>query len=178
MVRDEKKYQKARDFRKQGFSYSEIAKIVGVSKATISNWFGKQAFSKQVRKDNEIRTRRDNVKRISLLNKAKKSERETKYKEAVRSAEVEYKHYKSSPLFTAGIIIYKSLGDLVHPTRIRVPTSRKDTHKIFIKFLKEFLGVDKSKIYTKVNLTIVDSVVLKRRLVRWVELMGKTVGKT
>ena len=69
MIRNAEKHAKARDFRKRGFTYSEISKMVGVSPSTLSLWFAKQSFSKKVRADNEKRARKDNVKRLSVLNK-------------------------------------------------------------------------------------------------------------
>ncbi|OGG85548.1 hypothetical protein A2392_02110 [Candidatus Kaiserbacteria bacterium RIFOXYB1_FULL_46_14] len=175
MVQNKEKYLKAREFRQRGFSYSEIAKIVGVSKSTVSNWFAKQSFSKKVRKDNEIKARRDNVKRVSLVNKARKAERTSHYKEAVKSAETEFKHFKSAPLFLAGLSIYMADGDLVHPSQIRLPSQRPHVHKIFIKFLKEFLGVERSLIYSKPHLTITNDVIAKKKLLWWIDRLPRIV---
>lgn len=141
MIRNEEKYQKARDFRKRGFTYSEIAKIVGVSKSTLSNWFAGKAFSKKVRQDNEVRARRDNIKRIGILNKYRTLERQKRYQEAIKSAEVEYKHYKSSPLFIASLMLYASDGADGTNYLIRLTNSKPESHRIFIKFAVEFLGV-------------------------------------
>lgn len=222
MVRNEEKYKQAKEFRKRGFTYSEIAKIVGLSTATLSEWFSHQSFSKKVRKDNEIRARRDNAKRISLVNKARSVEREQRYKEAIRSAETEFKHYRSLPLFIAGLMIYVGEGDNRHPRLIRIANSRIDVHKIFIKFTAEFLGVrrddvkfwvllypdlsesvckktwskalklsesnfyksqviqGKSKkrtLHNGVGNTIIGNAILKRKLMRWIELASKELGK-
>lgn len=141
MVRNEEKYVKARDFRKRGFTYSEISKVVGVSPSTISLWFSKQSFSKKVRVDNEKRARKDNVKRLSVLNKYRSRERERHYLEAVKSAMVEYKHYKLSPLFMAGLMLYAGEGDNSDGRLIRMANSKPALHLIFIKFVTEFLGV-------------------------------------
>ena len=109
MIRLEEKYEQAVQFRKRGFTYSEISKIVGVSKSTVSNWLSKKAFSKKIKAENTARAARDNVKRISLVNKARTAERKNKYAEAVRSAETEYKHYKKDPLFTSGLMYWISM---------------------------------------------------------------------
>lgn len=147
MIRDEEKYQKARDFRKRGFSYTEIAKIVGVSRGTLSNWLGKQSFSKKVRQDNEVKARRENVKRLSLLNKAKQNERDKRSKEALQSAVTEFKHYRHLPHFMAGVALYMASGDMLINRPIRLSDSRSEVHRIFIKFLVDFLGVDKPSIH-------------------------------
>jgi predicted transcriptional regulator len=146
MIRLEEKYEQAVQFRKRGFTYSEIAKIVDVSKSTVSVWLSKKAFSKEVKKDNQLRAAKDNVKRIGLINKARTAERKRTYADAVRGAETEYRHYKKDALFIAGLMIYVGEGDNKDKRLIRIANSRMDLHLIFIKFLIAYLGVEKSKI--------------------------------
>lgn len=171
MVHDPEKQAKARDFRKRGFTYSEIAKIVGVSRSTLSNWFSKETFSRKVKKDNEIRARRDNVKRVSLLNKARKNERSKQYQKAILSAKLEFKHFKSTPLFIAGLATYKAVGDVSHPTQIRVPSQRISVHKLLSKFMCEFLGAEKSRIYSTTSVTILNDALAKKKLITWIDLL-------
>ncbi len=168
-VHNPEKYQKARDFRKRGFTYFEIAKLVGVSKGTVSNWLGKQSFSKKVRQDNEIKARRDNVKRIALVNKARDKERAKHYHAAVRSAAVEFKHFKSSPLFQVGLGIYLTSGDLKHPSQIRLPSQRPEVRKRFKRFLEEFLGADKARIYDQNGVVILNDAIAKKKLLTWID---------
>jgi predicted transcriptional regulator len=145
MIRLEEKYEQAVQFRKRGFTYSEIAKIVGVSKSTVSSWVSKKAFSKKVRADNAQRAARDNVKRIGLVNKARAAERKARYAEAQRSAETEFKHYKKDPLFVAGLMLYAGEGDKTTKHLVRIANSDMEIHRIFISFAKEYLGVSEEK---------------------------------
>ncbi len=147
MVHNEKKLEQATQFRKRGFSYSEIAKICGISKATLSNWFGKKAFSKKVKKYNVEKASRENGKRVALLNKAKEKERLRRYEEALKSAQVSYKHFRSNSLFTAGLMLYRSNGDMTASGIIRLTTADITSHRIFSKFTREYLGVEKKKIH-------------------------------
>ena len=169
MVQNLEKYEKARDFRKRGFSYSEISKLVGVSKGTLNNWFAKKTFSKTIKKDNEIKARRDNIKRMALLNKAQAKERSRRYVEAARSAGTELKHYRSSPLFLTGLALYAAVGDLKDPAKIRLPSQRKAVHKSFQRFLRDFLGADKRRIYSTGGLTIFSDAVAKKKLMFWID---------
>jgi predicted transcriptional regulator len=146
MVRDEEKYQLATHYRKRGFSYSEIAKLCGVSKGTVSNWFAKKAFSKKVKKDNIEKAARENVKRIGLVNKARQSEREKRYQEVERAAKTEFRHYKTNPKFMAALMLYLAQGDTTNPRLIRLSDSRPEVHVIFNKFAKSFLGVSYDQI--------------------------------
>ena len=146
MVHNKDKYAQAMQFRKRGFTYSEIAKICDVSKGTVSNWLAQESFSKQITKDNSARAARDNQKRILLLNKAKKAERAIRYAEAIKSAETEFKHYKTNPLFIAGLSMYIADGDCSKSSQIRLSTKSETVHAVFIKFCIEYLGVEKKEI--------------------------------
>lgn len=146
MIRLEAKYAQAVEFRKRGFTYSEIAKIVDVSTSTVSVWLKDLAFSKKVKEENVVRAAKDNVKRIRLINKTRKAERTRTYADALKSAETEYRHYKKDALFIAGLMIYVGEGDNKDKRLIRIANARMDLHLIFLKFVIEYLGVEKSKI--------------------------------
>lgn len=141
MVRNEAKYEQAIQFRKRGFTLEEIAKICDISKSTASKWLKNKAFSELVTKTNQRRTRQENGKRLQLVSKARSTERKKRYKEAERSAETEYKHYKSNPLFIAGLMLYQSSGDVSNQHSIRFSSTNQALHKIFINFAREFLGM-------------------------------------
>lgn len=147
MVRNEEKYQQAVEFRKRGFTYSEIAKICDVSKGTVSNWLKNEVFSQRVYKQNKKQAVEDNKKRLSLIHKARQAERNNRYKESIKSAETEYKHYKNNPLFTAGLMIYAAAGDKKSVQTIRLSSVEMPAQKIFHKFLREYLGLEKSDIH-------------------------------
>jgi len=146
MVRNEEIYKQAIIFRKRGFTYVEIAKICGVSKSTVSNWCKDKRFSKAVYKENAARAARDNSKRLQLMNKARSAERTARYAEAVRSASTEYQHYKDDPLFVAGLMLYIGEGDNKGRIKIRLANANMDVQRIFILFLKTYLGVPKERI--------------------------------
>ena len=146
MVRNEEKYEQAVNLRKRGFTLEDIAKYCDISKSTASKWLQNEAFSTQVTKQNKRRAGQDNAKRLKLVNKARGSERAARYREATRSAETEYKHYKKDSLFIAGLMLYLANGDRKDERTIRLSSVSYETHRIFIKFAKEYLGVEKEKI--------------------------------
>ena len=217
MVRNKEKLELATQYRKRGFSYSEIAKICEVSKSTVSAWLAKKAFSKKVKQDNIEKAARENVKRISLLNKSRQTERKARYAESEHGAETEFKHYKLSPLFISGLMLYRASGDLTNENTIRLTTNDIEQHKVFIHFITEYAGITKNEIRfwlllpegqndsitkqfwsKKIKLpktrfgktqfvsqnknrplhngtgnTIIGNTVLKRKLIRWIELVLK-----
>lgn len=210
-----KEKEEALKIRRRGFSYTEIASLLHVSISTVSLWLKDEAWSKEITTRNTSRAARENKKRISLLNKARSNQYKKLYREAERSAEIEFKHYKTNPLFIAGLMLYLSKGDLKNQQLVRITSSRSEIHVVFIKFLQEFLGVPREKMRfwillypdhdpltcsrnwsdeldipllqfhqyqvvkgasTKATLqygvgnTIIGSVVLKRKLMKWIEL--------
>lgn len=139
-------YEQAKQLRKSGFSYTEIAKICQVSRGTLSRWLKNEDFSQRIADDNKTRTYRENAKRMLSINKARKNERQARRKEVLAFSKTEFSHYKHSPLFIAGLSLYKASGDQKHPNLLRFSAKDPDLHKIFIKFVTDFLGVDKKKI--------------------------------
>jgi len=139
-------YEQVIAFRQRGFTYTEIAKICNVSRGTVSNWLHPEPFSQLVAEANKKRAIVDNTKRLALINKARVSERKQQYVTAERTAVTEYQHYRASPLFVAGVVLYMTEGDLDHPHLIRLSNSRADLHKLFISFARSYLGVEKTAI--------------------------------
>ena len=139
-------YEQAIAFRKRGFTYTEIAKICAVSRGTVSNWLAKEGFSQQIAQSNKERAYKENAGRIKLVNKARMAERNAKYKDILRIAETEYKHYRSSPLFISGLTLYKCIGDKANSNLIRFTNYNPDLHRLFLKFSLEFLGIEKTEL--------------------------------
>ena len=147
MVRNEERYEQALQLRKRGFTLAEVAKLCEISKSTASKWFKNNATSRSVTKQNKKRAGQENAKRLKLMSKTREVERAYRYKEVLRSAETEHKHYKSSSLFVAGLMIYAAQGDLKNKHQIRLSGTDEKGHKIFIKFAIEYLGVQKKDIH-------------------------------
>jgi len=141
-----KTYEEAKNLRLKGFSYAEIAKICLISKSTVANWFSREEFSITVTKNNQKRAYKENSKKIKLINKAKKASKTAHRQEIMRSAEVEFKHYKNSPLFITGLTIYELAGDKKQINSIRLSSKNSEAHRLFIKFTEDFLGIDKKQI--------------------------------
>ncbi|MCA9353999.1 MAG: helix-turn-helix domain-containing protein [Candidatus Kaiserbacteria bacterium] len=147
MVRNQEKYDQALQLRKRGFTLQEIAKYCDISKSTASKWLQNKAFSDHVTKQNRKRAGADNAKRLQLVNKARGGERKARYAEAARSAAVEYKHYKKDPLFMAGLTVYLSIGDTKDQRSIRLSSARMPAHAVFVRFAREYLGIEKSRVH-------------------------------
>jgi transcriptional regulator with XRE-family HTH domain len=140
-------YEQAIAFRKRGFTYSEIAKICGVSRGTVSAWLATEPFSQKIAASNRAQATKANTERLKLVNKARTAERTAQYKEILRLAETEYKHYRSSPTFVAGLTTYFAVGDMTDPHVIRLTNARPELHRFFITFALEYLGCAKETVH-------------------------------
>lgn len=138
--------QQVIDLRKRGFTLEEIAKYCDISKSTASKWLKNKAFSAVVTKQNIKRAGQDNAKRLKLINKARGTEIKRRYTDAERSAKTEFTHYKTQPLFMAGLTAYVASGDHKDERNLRLSSTDIDLHRLFIKFAEEYLGVEKSSI--------------------------------
>jgi transcriptional regulator with XRE-family HTH domain len=140
-------YNQAIALRKRGFSYSEIARICGVSVGTASKWLSALPGADLIVAENKRKAGKENASRLRLINKARNTELQKQYKEAERIALVEYQNYRTNPLFMAGLALYLSLGDLKSMRVLRISDSRPLTHSLFIRFLGQFLAVEKQSIH-------------------------------
>ena len=147
MVRNEENYQQAVRLRKRGFTLDEIAAYCDISKSTASLWLKNKAFSDQVTKQNMKRAGVENAKRLQLISKARSRERVTRYKEALHSAETEFKHYRKDQRFMAGLMLYFVSGDMKDKRVIRFSGAKLAAHRIFLNFAREYLGVKKSDVH-------------------------------
>ncbi len=142
MVRNQENYDQAVQLRERGFTLQEIARVCDVSKSTVSKWLKNNAISANITKQNKRRAGQENAKRLKLMQKARGVERATRYSESLKNAETEFKHYKTSTLFMAGLMLYSAHGDRQNASKVRFSSTDAQAHKIFIKFAKEYLGVD------------------------------------
>lgn len=146
MVRNKEKYEQVVSLRKRGFTLEEVAKYCNISKSTASIWLKNKDFSIQMTEKNKKRAKAENAKRLRLIAKTRNRERKQRYFDAASSAKVEFAHYQKKTLFLAGLTAYMTAGDLKDDRKIRLSHVSMDVHRLFIKFLTQFLGVNKKEV--------------------------------
>jgi predicted transcriptional regulator len=146
VIRKQAQYAQVVQMRRRGFTYAEIAPVVGVSKAAVSNWLRNESWSREIHETHKRRAAKENGKRIRILNKTKQNQLAKQYAALERSAKTEYKHYSLSPSFVAGLTLYVALGNIEDMQYIRLSTQRIAVHRQFIAFAREYLGVPREKI--------------------------------
>ncbi len=138
--------QKATELRKKGKTYSEISEILGVSRATLCDWFKDEKWSKHIKKSNIERNVKIGTDHLRKLNEGRKIKLEIQYKKTEEEAEKEFEIYKKEPFFMAGLMLYAGEGDKISNNIIRLSNSEFYIHLIFIRFSEKYLNVKQEKI--------------------------------
>ncbi len=164
MVRNQENLVTALRLRERGFTLQEIAKVCDVSKSTISKWLAGNAVSADVTKQNKRRAGQENAKRLRLVNKTLAKQRNARYTELEQAAITEFKHYKTDPLFVAGLMLYVGHGDMTDKRTIRLSGTAIESHVIFLKFVREYMGVtnDQPRVQLVLYPAHTESVCMKR----------------
>ena len=132
--------EKAIKLRRNGVSYNLITKETGITKATLSYWFGNSNWSEDILLQNKVRNVEESRQRILLMNKQRTLNLEEKYNRAKLEAKEEFEKFKNDPLFVGALMLYLGEGDKNGRTT-RISNVKSEVHKIFIKFILKFCGL-------------------------------------
>lgn len=137
---------KVLSLRRNKYSYKQIAKMLNLSKSTISYWLVNNPESERI-KEFLIDKNLKNVKaRIGKLNEANRARWEKLRKGSVELAEKEFVSLWDNPLFVAGINIYWGEGDSKEKNPLRIANTDSRMIKVYCKFLTDIMKVPKEKI--------------------------------
>jgi len=134
------------NLRKTGKSYNEIRSLLGVPKATLSDWFKNKQWSKKVRNSLNIKNLENSRIRIVALDKIRGANLTRLYSEAKQEAEIEFHLLKYHPLFVAGVTIYWGEGDKATSCGFRISNVDPLMVKTFRRFLIDVCRVEEKRI--------------------------------
>jgi len=130
---------KAIELRKTGLSYSEIRKIVKVSKSTISIWL------KDIELTDGQKRRLGKLQATGYLgaktNQARSKAHHDRIKEAAKK---ELSRLIKDPLFVCGLMLYWAEGDK-RSGRVQFTNSDSQMIKLMMKWFRDFCGVPEPK---------------------------------
>ncbi len=155
--------------------YGEIARQVKVAKSTLSRWLEDlplsdermlelrragwskgEAKREQFRKT--MRAKRDERDRLVYLRQKKK-----------------FKKVSSQALFVAGLMLYVAEGDKKTRAEIAFANTDADLVLFFARWLKQFLGIKKSKL--KIQLHLYENMDVQVEEKYWMKQLGMTRGQ-
>jgi len=145
-VRNQGLFEKAVLLRKSCKSYFEIKKELGISKSTLSSWFGKDKWSNDI-KCKLAEKNRERSREWGILMGARRSlEKQKRLSQFRDEAQIEYPRLVGNPLFVTGISLYWGEGDKTQLGRVSIISSDVTMIKLMLNFFLNILQISKSKI--------------------------------
>lgn len=161
-----KDHEKALALRKQGKSYSQIKKILGISKSTLSYWLREYPLSKK-----RIRELRDwNEQRIEKYRETMRRKREKRLEQFYKEQKKLIFPFTKRELFLAGLFLYWGEGSKCQPTMLSISNTDPSAIKFYIVWLTKSLKVPRKKL--KVQLHLYKDMDIKKELQFWTTILG------
>src|SRR3989344_617124 len=134
------------ELRKQGKTYREIEKLLGISRSTLCEWFRNEKWSIYIKKSNIENNTKISTIHLKKLNEARRLMLEKKYGQVEEDAVKEFEVNKNDPLFMAGLMVYAGEGDKANRYNIKLANSEFYLHLVFMSFLEKFLKIKRQNI--------------------------------
>lgn len=153
--------ERALVLRKQGHSYSQIKKILKISKGTLSCWLRNYPLSKK-----RIRELKDwNEQRIEKFRETMRYKKELRLNEIYKLQKKVIIPLKNKELFVMGLGLYWGEGTKNQLDRLSISNTDPSIIKFFIFWLKEILKVAKNKM--KVSLQLYNDMNIEEEMSYW-----------
>jgi transposase-like protein len=154
------------DLRKQGKSYSQIKKILGVSKSTLSRWLKNYPLSKK-----QMESLRDfNETRIEKFRNTMKIKREKRMKKTLEKEKSKLLPLTSKETYIAGLFLYWGEGVKDPKEAISLANTDPQVMLFYHDWLINHVKVDKKRI--RVYLHLYDDMSVKKEIEYWSNALG------
>ncbi len=138
--------------RKQGKSYKEIHRELGMSVSTLSNWFQNVDFSEEIKRSVIARAQLKSSAHMQVLNRARGDLLRAHYVQGEIEALQELEYNINNPLFISGVTAYWGEGDKLTRSQVRLANTDPQMIKLFINFLIIFCYIPKEKLSLALHL--------------------------
>lgn len=143
-----KEHHAAIILRKRGKSYSEIKKVLGVSKGTLSAWLKGHPFSEK-----RIRALRDwNKVRIEHYRETRRRRREEALAIVYKNERISIGKLSKRDVFIGGLFLYWGEGGKTKNSELSMSNTDPAAIKAFIFWLARAFGIEKRKIAIRLRL--------------------------
>ena len=137
-------YKKAIELRREGNSYTDIARILSISRTSVCNWVRNVRLTEtekgRLKKNIALKIGRGRISaQISIHSK-----RVFKDKVAYEEAEREFKKFKNEPLFFLGLGLYWHHGSSTRGDRVQFMSSDLPSIGIFIVWIEKYLKISRN----------------------------------
>lgn len=132
--------------RLNGKSYNEIHAALKVPVSTLSDWFSKIDWSKDMAKKLAAAVQKHHTARIVELDKVRGAHLKRVYEEARKEAKVDLIELKYNPLFIAGLMLYWGEGDKLTDHSTKLSNTDPGLIRLYVSFLKRACRIPEQKI--------------------------------
>lgn len=134
------------------FSYGEIRRRLGVPKSTLSYWL--RDFPLSEKKISELCRRgwKKSEAGRERFRATMRKKRDSEDREIYGKYQRKFNRLSKDAFFTAGLTLYLGEGDKRRPERINLANTDSEVIKFFIKWMAEFLGIEREKIRVQLHL--------------------------
>ncbi len=153
--------KKVLDLRKQGMSYSQIKKILKVSKSTLSCWLKEYPLTKE--RISELRN--NNEVRIEKFRETMRKKREDRLEKTYQSQKRILLPFNSRELFVAGLFLYWGEGSKFKTSTLSLSNTDPSVIKFFISWLTKSLRVPEKKI--RIDLQLYSNMHINQEISYW-----------
>ena len=162
---------RAYQLRREGKSYKEIKKTLGIPLGTIAGWFKDEEWSQKIRDKLGAQASLAFPEKMAAIQKANKARWTKKYKECRLTAESQFSQYRNDPLFISGLMLFWGEGNKSpKDSTVRLANSDPTMIRIFYNFLITTMGVDSDKI--KIHLLLYPDLVDDMQKSFWSKAVG------
>lgn len=155
---------------KKELSYSEIRKRLGVPKSTLSYWLREFPISEE----RILELRRQGWKKSEAgrerFRTTMRKKKELRDREVYNKYQIRFTELSEDALFITGLILYLGEGDKKDYARIGLANTDPAIIKFFIKWMNEFLSVNKEEV--KVQLHLYENMDIKKEKEFWRSELG------
>lgn len=162
--------QKAIELRKQGKTYSEIKRILGISKSTLSNWLSDYPLSKQQLSliEKEAKNNKNLGIEKTIITKQKK--REERLENIYKVEKNRWLALSLRELELAGLFLYWGEGKKSMKSSLAINNTDPQVVKFALHWMTKALKIPKNKI--KVELHLYSDMNMPEELLFWEKQLG------
>lgn len=155
----------ALELRKQGKSYNQIKRELGVSKSTLSLWLRSYPLTKS-----QMRALRDlNAIRIERFRETMRMKRERKLLEHYQAEKLKWLPLSKRELYIAGLFLYWGEGTKAGRGTVCISNTDPKVMQFSLRWLTEALEIPREKI--KVCLHLYNDMTPKKEITYWEKIL-------
>lgn len=136
----------------QNLGYASIAKLISVSKSTLSNWLKNYPLTDERIKELRRLNLKNNDVRIETFRNRMRLKREIKFREVYERQKLAFREISRQSRFISGLVLYLAEGSKKDDYHISIANTDPAVIRFFMKWADEFLNIDRKSFRIQLHL--------------------------